>query len=408
MMQLDIDAIRSQFPALARIEGATPVAYLDGPGGTQTPLGVIEAMSTVLTSGVSNLEGGFGASRDADEIVHLGRVAVSDLLGASPAEISFGQNMTSITFAVSRALASTWKPGDAIVTTSLDHDANYTPWIRAAADAGVEVRVAEFDDTTGILDPSAIAEVLDDRVRLVAICLASNSLGTVVDVTSISAMAHEVGALVYVDAVHAAPHRLIDIQKLDCDFLVASAYKFFGPHTGMLFGRLEHLASLDFYKVRPAPSDPPGKMETGTQSFEAIAGVTAAVDYLASLSGPEGNRRKRLGETFRRISEYESNLALRFGKGLATIPEARIHGLPADDTRRVPTFAVSVAGKDPRGLASNLAERGIYTWSGHYYAVNVMDRLGTLEAGGLLRVGFVHYNTEEEVDRVVEALASLA
>ena len=407
-MRLDIEGIRSQFPALDRTQDGTQVAYLDGPGGTQTPLGVIEAMTSVLTNGVSNLEGGFGASRDADEVVHLGRVAVADLLGATPAEISFGQNMTSITFAVSRALASTWKPGDAIVTTSLDHDANYTPWIRAATDAGVEVRVAEFDTATGILEPSAIAEVLDESVRLVAICLCSNSLGTAVDVSSISAMAHEMGALVFVDAVHAAPHRLIDVQDLACDFLVASAYKFFGPHTGMLYGKLEHLASLDFYKVRPAPSDPPGKMETGTQSFEAIAGVTAAVDYLASLSGLDGNRRNRLAETFRLISGHESNLARRFGEGLATIPGARIHGLPADDARRVPTFAVSISDKDPGSLASHLGERGIYTWSGHYYAVNVMDRLGSLDDGGLLRIGFVHYNTEEEVDRVVNALTSLA
>ena len=282
---LDPAAVRSRFPALSRTEGGRPVAYLDGPGGTQVPDTVIDAMSGALRKGVSNLGGGFGASQDADLITSAARLAMADLFNADPSEISFGQNMTSITFAVSRALASSWGSGDAVVVTSLDHDANYTPWVRAAQDAGAQVRVAEFDTSSGTLDPEAVARLLDDQVRVVAVCVASNAIGTVVDVAAIAAAAHEAGALVYLDAVHAGPHRLLDVGAIDCDFLVASAYKFFGPHTGILYGKLDRLADLDFYKVRPAPSDPPDKLETGTQSFESMAGITAAVDYLASLAG---------------------------------------------------------------------------------------------------------------------------
>lgn len=406
-MPLDIDRIRSSFPALQRAQGGKRVAYLDGPGGTQTPASVIEAMSSVLNAGVSNLGGGFGASEAADQIMHDGRSAVADFLQCNPDEVSFGQNMTSITFAVSRALARSWKPGDVVVVTSLDHDANYTPWVRAAADAGVDVRVAEFDPASGRLDPAAIGALVDERVRLVAVCLASNALGTVVDVASISEMAQEVGALVYVDAVHAAPHLRIDVTDLNCDFLVTSAYKFFGPHTGILYGRSELLAALDFYKVRPAPSDPPGKLETGTQSFESVAGVSAAIDYLADLSQSTGTRRQRLDEAFREIRTHEDLLAGRFGQGIESLEGLAIHGLPASSSNRVPTFAVSTERESATAAAAHLSKQGIYTWAGHYYAVNVMDRLGVLDSGGLLRIGFVHYSTMDEVDRVVEELAKL-
>ncbi|HLF43291.1 MAG TPA: cysteine desulfurase-like protein [Acidimicrobiia bacterium] len=408
MTPFDIDSVRAQFPALNRLEGNRPAAYLDGPGGTQVPQQVIDAMSGVLGDGVSNLGGRFGSSDYADLITTEARKAMADMFNAEPNEISFGQNMTSITFAVSRALANTWKPGDAIMVTSLDHDANFTPWVRAATETGVEVRVAEFDPATRELDPSAIGRLLDEKVRLVAICAASNALGTVIDVETIAAMAHESGALVYLDAVHAAPHRLLDVRALDCDFLVASSYKFFGPHTGILYGKLDRLAALDVYKVRPAPSDPPGKMETGTQSFESMAGVTASVDYLASLAGDrEGSRRERLAEANSLIHEHERSLSERFLEGVASLPAVRLYGVPVADRRRVATFAIGVEGHGAEEVAAHMVRAGIYVWSGHYYAVNVMDRLGVLDGGGLVRIGFVHYNTAAEVDRALETLSGL-
>jgi cysteine desulfurase family protein (TIGR01976 family) len=405
-LDLDVEAVRALFPALHRREHGHPVAYLDGPGGTQVPQSVIDAMSAVLSHGVSNLGGGFGASRDGEETMARGREAMADFFGSDPGEISFGQNMTSITFAVSRALSRSWGTGDAIVVTSLDHDANFTPWVRAAEDIGVEVRIAEFDPATGALDPEAVARVLDDRVRLVATCVASNAIGSLVDVEAIARLAHEAGALVYLDAVHAGPHHLVDVPSIDCDFLVASAYKFFGPHTGILYGKLDLLADLDFYKVRPAPSDPPDKLETGTQSFESIAGVTAAVDYLAGLGDGDG-RRARLESGYRRIGAHETNLGQRFIEGVGGIDRVTIHGAPAMNGTRVATFAISVEGMAADDVAARLAAQGIYVWSGHYYALNAIARLGFLDSGGLARIGFVHYNTVAEVDRALEALAAL-
>jgi cysteine desulfurase family protein (TIGR01976 family) len=403
---LDIDAIRARFPALSRRENGMPVAYLDGPGGTQAPKSVIDAMRAVLTEGVSNLGGDFGASQLAEETTRRGREAMADFFNADPREISFGQNMTSITFAVSRALARSWGPGDAIVVTSLDHDANFTPWVRAAEDAGAEVRIAHFDVATGELDPAVVADLLDDRVRLVAACVASNAIGTLVDVKALTTLAHEAGAMVYLDSVHAGPHHLVDVQSIDSDFLVASAYKFFGPHTGILHGKLDRLAEIEFYKVRPAPSDPPDKLETGTQSFESIAGVAAAVEYLAGL-GTGDSRRSRLEDGYRRIRDHERALSTRFIEGVTGLDRVIIHGVPEADDRRVATFALSVAGTSAGEAAERLSEAGLYVWSGHYYALNAMERLGFLETGGLVRIGFVHYNTEGEVDRALEALARL-
>jgi len=401
----DVDAVRSRFPALTRIEKGHPAAYLDGPGGTQVPHEVIEAMAAPLHAGVSNLGGGYGPSDDAVRITADARSAAASLINADAGEISFGQNMTSLTFAMSRALAATWSTGDAIVVTNLDHDANHTPWVMAARDVGVDVRLAEFDSATGLLEPEAVAETLDDRVRLVAVCLASNAIGTVVDVATITRAAHEVGALVYVDAVHAGPHRLIDVMALDCDFLTASAYKFFGPHIGMLYGKREHLASLEAYKVRPAPSDPPGKWETGTQSFESLAGFTAAVDYVASLGAGLG--RASIESAFARIAGHERFLGSRFIDGIAEMGHVRLHGVPTMSETRVATFAIAVEGRHPDAVAAHMIEHGIYVWSGHYYAVNAMERLGVLDSGGLVRIGFVHYNTAEEVDRVLEVLSGL-
>jgi len=311
--------------------------------------------------------------------------------------------MTSLTFAMSRALARTWESGDSIVLTSLDHDANFTPWDMAADDSGVYVRVAEFDPATALLEPESVVDLIDDTTRLVAVCLASNALGTVVDVASIASAAHEAGALVYVDAVHAAPHRLLDVEALGCDFLVASSYKFYGPHTGVLFGRSEQLAALDAYRVRPAPSDGPGKWETGTQSFESLAGVTAAVGHIASLG--DGDGRDALVSAFEAVKAHERSLGQRFLDGISGLDRVTLYGVPEMEDRRVTTFAVAVGDSTPREVAAELARKGIYVWAGHYYAVNVMDRLG--QPDGLVRIGFCHYNTPEEVDRALDALAAL-
>lgn len=399
----DLTDVRNRFPALARTENGFPVAYLDGPGGTQAPQTVLDAISGTLSKGVSNLGGDFGASLDAERVSAGARSAIARLFNASPEEIVFGQNMTSLTFSVSRALARTWESGESIVLTSLDHDANFTPWDMAADDAGVHVRVAEFDPQTGILDASAIIDLIDDSTRLVAVCLAANSLGSVVDVAAIAAAAHEAGALIYVDAVHAAPHKLIDVRALDCDFLVASSYKFYGPHTGALFGRSELLASLDAYKVRPSPSVGPEKWETGTQSFESLAGVSAAVDHIASLG--HGDGREAIVSAFEAISAHEKSLGKKFLDGISEMGNVTLYGVPVIDDRRVTTFAVDVDGSSPEEVAAEMARNGIYVWAGHYYAVNVMDRLGRPD--GLVRIGYCHYNTADEVDRTLEVLAGL-
>jgi cysteine desulfurase family protein (TIGR01976 family) len=402
----DVEEVRSRFPALARDEKGRPVAYLDGPGGTQVPQAVIEAMSSTLSEGVSNLGGGFGASDEAVRITAEARQAVAELFNGEPSGVVFGQNMTSLTFAMSRAIANSWSEGDTVVLTSLDHDANFTPWQRVASERGVEVRVAELEPGTGLLPVDAVTGLLDHSVRLVAIPFASNALGTVVDVAAICAAAQEVGALTYVDAVHASPHRLIDVASFGCDYLAASSYKFFGPHTGMVYGRPEHLASLEAYKVRPAPSDPPGKWETGTQSFESLAGVTAAVGHIASFG--EGGGRRSIETAMARMAVHERAVGKHFLDGIAPMGHVRLYGPPEMDEHRVATFALAVEGRHPDEVAARMAEHGVYVWSGHYYAVNAMDRLGLLDEGGLVRVGFVHYNTVDEADRALEVLDALA
>jgi len=408
MTELDISAVRSRFPALSRAEGGRPVAYLDGPGGTQVPAEVIEAMAGRLRVGTSNIGGAFGASREADSVVAAAREAVADLLGGRPEEVAFGQNMTSLTFAVSRALARSWGPGDEVVVTRLDHDANVAPWRRAAADRGAAVRLVDFDPADGTLDLAHLERVMGPHTRLLAVTAASNALGTVPPVRRAADLAHAAGALVYVDAVHYAPHRLVDVAALGADFLACSAYKFFGPHTGVLWGREALLEALEAYKVVPAPDSGPGKWETGTQSFESLAGVAAAVDYLASL-GAGGIRRERLAAAYAVIREHEEALARRFLAGVAALSHVRLYGL-AEPTRlgeRTATFALEVAGLSPEEASRRLGNQGLHTWSGDYYAVGVMEHLGVASRGGLLRIGFVHYNTAEEVDRVLAALAGL-
>ena len=405
-MSFDVAQIRRQFPALSRQHDGRDVAWLDGPAGTQVPSGVIEATSTLLRDGVSNHGGDFAASRHGEALTDAARCAAADLLNASPDEIVFGQNMTSLTFATSRAIAREWRPGDRIIVTTLDHDANVTPWSEAARDAGADVVFVEFDSATGLLDPDAVIDAMDERTRLVAVTAASNALGSVTDLAPIIAAARQVGALTYVDAVHFSAHRLSNVALLQPDFLVASAYKFFGPHTGILYGRREHLEGFTPYKARPAPDTAPDRWETGTQSFESLVAVTAAVEHLASL-GEGVSRRSRLESAFAAIRTHEEGLSTRFLSGVAEMPSVRLYGPSEVGEQRVATFAVDVVGMSPQTVAAEMGRRGIYVWDGHYYAIGVMEQLGLMDSGGLVRIGFVHYNTTSEVDRVLEVLEIL-
>jgi cysteine desulfurase family protein (TIGR01976 family) len=395
---LDVEELRNEFPAFAR-----SLIYLDGPAGTQTPRRVIEAVSEAMGSSMSNVGGDFTSSHISSDLVNRARQAGADLTGGIPEEIVFGANMTSLTFALSRALAEEWRQGDRIVLSALDHDANITPWVLAARPRGVEVAYAELKDDSS-LDLDHLDSLLDERTRLVAVTGCSNAFGTLVDVARVAASAARVGALSYVDAVHLAPHSYIDIEAIGCDFLVCSAYKFFGPHLGILWGRRSHLARLPAFKVRPAPDLGPARWETGTPPLELLAGFIAAVDYLASL-GWGGDRRGALESAFREIREQEAQLGERF---LAGLPGGvKVIGAPTMEGR-VSTFALDVAGVPAPEASKRLAEMGIATWAGHYYAIEPMRRLGFLEQGGLVRIGFLHVNTATEVDAVLKSLAEIA
>ncbi|MCC6604095.1 MAG: cysteine desulfurase-like protein [Anaerolineae bacterium] len=402
--------LRAQFPALQLEVGGKTAVFLDGPGGTQVPHSVIDAMSGYLRHGGSNAGGPFFTSRYTDDVTHAARLAMMDLYNARrPEEIVFGQNMTSLNFSLSRALARTWQPGDEIIVTRLDHDANISPWLLAAEDRGVTVRWLDFDPTDCTLRLDTLPELLNDKTRLLALTYASNAVGSISDVRRAAQLAHAAEALLLIDSVHFAPHGLIDVQALDCDFLISSAYKYFGPHTGILYGKYELLDGLLAYKVRPAPGKPAGKWETGTQSFESLAGVTAAVNYLATLGGETGTRRERLVRAMQHTKAYEMSLSQRFLRGAAQVPGLRVFGITDVERldERTPTFAVSLDGIAPEVVATRLGEQGIFVWHGHYYAVAVMERLGLLAQGGLVRIGFVHYNTAAEVDQVLAALAGL-
>jgi cysteine desulfurase family protein (TIGR01976 family) len=403
--------LRAQFPALQQEVNGQTAAFLDGPGGTQVSQGVIDAMSGYLARGSSNLGGPFLTSRQTVETVDAARQAMMDFLNARrPEEIAFGQNMTSLTFAVSRAISRSWQPGDEIILTRLDHDANISPWLMAAEDRGVVVRWLDLDPADCTLKIDLLPGMLNERTRLVAVTYASNAVGSIPDVKQVTQLAHQVGALVYVDSVHYAPHGPIDVQDLDCDFLVSSPYKYFGPHTGVLYGKHDLLNDLLAYKVRPAPEKPPGKWETGTQSFESLAGVSAAINYLADIGSAGNDRRQQIVQAMNRIKQYESTLSEQFLRGAVSVPGLRVYGITDIENldKRTPTFAISLEGYTPQEVATYLGDRGLFVWHGHYYAIAVMDRLGLLDRGGLVRIGFVHYNTMGEVNRVLGALSDLA
>lgn len=411
-MPLDVDNIRSRFPALSRTINGNPAVYLDGPAGSQVPNMVIDAVAGYLRDTNANHGGAFATSRESDAILDSARSNLATLLGAGDAdEIVFGANMTTLTFSLSRSLSNTWKPGDEVLVTRLDHDANVTPWVLAARDAGATVRHVDIHREDCTLDLEDFESKLSDRTRLVALGYASNGVGTINPVAHITRAAHDAGALVFVDAVHYAPHGLIDVQALDCDFLACSAYKFFGSHVGILWGRRELLDELPAYKVRPAPAASPEKWMTGTQNHEGIAGTAAAVDYLASLgrdAAAEVNLRAALSSAFTAIREAEQQTCRQLIAGLHERPDIEIFGVTDSDRfeERVPTVSFVHARHTPQQVAEFLASRGIFVWSGNHYALPLTEALG-LEPDGTVRVGLLHYNTSEEVERLLAALDEL-
>lgn len=408
-----------------RSDGNQAPVFLDGPGGTQVPQQVIDALTHYLIHANANVGGAFQTSVRSDEIIRGAHQAVADLLNApSPDEIIFGPNMTALTFHLSRSFAQRLQPGDEVLVTRMDHDANIRPWMLAARDAGARATFVDLRPEDCTLDMEDLKAKLHPRVKLLAVTCASNVVGTINDVRQLCALAHEVGAWVYLDAVHYAAHGPVDVEAWDCDFLACSAYKFFGPHVGILWGRRALLEELPAYKVRPAPDSLPGRWMTGTQNHEGLAGVTAAIDYLAAIAdvepAPESiPRRQQLLASMTTIQAHEITLARRLLAGLAARPHFRVWGITAEDNLawRVPTVAITSSRHSSTHIARHLAEREIYAWAGHMYAIELAERLGVLSSpaddsaekskDGFVRLGLVHYNTHEEVERLLAALDEL-
>ena len=392
---LDVPALRSLFPALA-----SDAAFFDGPGGSQVPRSVIDAIAGCLRDANANLGGAFATSRAADELLGRARLAAADFTGGQPEGIAFGANMTTLNFQLAHAVARTMSPGDEIVVTALDHDANVSPWLVVAADHDLVVRTAPLRVEDMTLDIDALEDLIGERTRVVAFTLASNAVGSIPDAGRIAAAAHGAGALAWADGVHMAPHRRLRARELGLDVVLCSPYKFFGPHLGIAAIRPDLAASLPADRVRPSAEDPPGhRFETGTQSHEAIAGALAAVEYLRAL----GDRDLDAG--FSLIEEHETKLTARF---LSAIPDGvELYGIRTPEGR-TPTFCFNIEGRHPRHVAELLAERDIYVWDGDYYALEPIRALGLADSGGAVRAGFLHYTTEEEVDRLLEALTDLA
>ena len=412
MATFDIDWVRSQFPALAVKVNGYPAAFFDGPGGTQVPQRVIDAISKYLATSNANTHGAFATSQRSDEVIAAAHKAMANLLGCDPEEIVFGPNMTTLTFVLSRAVGRDLAPGDEIIVTRLDHDGNVSPWT-ALEERGCVIRWVDVHPADCTLDLEELRRSVTPRTRVVAVGYASNSVGTINDVEEVVRLAHEAGAIAYIDAVHYAPHGPIDVRSLDCDFLVCSPYKFFGPHSGVLYGKRENLLRLRPYKVRPASEGLPGRWETGTQNHEGMAGVSAAVEYLAELGRRHNphvqGQRAALLSAYDALRVYERSLLEQLVPALLEIPGLTFYGITefARFHERVPTVAVRIAGRSPRELAAYLGERGMFTWDGNYYALNLSERLGVEPAGGMLRIGLVHYNTAEEVNRLIDALREL-
>jgi cysteine desulfurase family protein (TIGR01976 family) len=418
IMMLHMDTIRAHFPALA--SGAI---FFDNPGGTQVAQETLQRMQEYLLNTNANHGGAFATSRASDATVAEARQAVADFLNAArPEEIIFGQNMTSLTLHISRSLARTLQPGDELVVTRLDHDANVAPWLLIAEDRGCTVRWVDIHPEDCTLNMQDLERQITPRTRIVAVGYASNAVGTINDVQRVVQLAHAVGALCYIDAVQQAPHKPIDVQELDCDFLACSAYKFFGPHTGILYGKYALLERLTAYKVRPSGQLPPDKFETGTQSFESISGILGTLEYLAwvgttfgsEFTGPYKNqysgRALALKQGMSAIATYELEINKALTAGLASVPGLHLYGITDTERlhQRVSTFSFTLQGHTPRAVAESLAREQIYVWDGNFYALPVTERLGLEEHGGLVRVGLTHYNTHEEIQSLIAALQRLA
>jgi cysteine desulfurase family protein (TIGR01976 family) len=409
---INLPWIRAQFPSLMQTVNGNPSVFLDGPGGTQVPQSVIDAMSGYLKTNNANTHGAYATSRRTDEMITSARAAMADFLNCDSDEIVFGQNMTTLTYAISRSIGRGLRPGEEIVLTYLDHDANISPW-RALEERGVSVRFVEINREDCTLDMTDLVRKLTKRTKLVAVGYASNAVGTINDVREITRLAHQMGALTYIDAVHYAPHAAIDVRALDCDFLVCSTYKFFGPHMGVLYGKREHLKRLAPYKVRANTDEIPNCWEWGTLNHECIAGIGACVDYIASIGRqvePEvSSRRQAVLAAYAAIREHEHRLMRALMAGLMLIPSLRVYGITdaRQFDRRCPTVALRVFGHAPGELAEMLGERGFFTWNGNFYALSLTEKLGVEKDGGFLRIGLAHYNTDEEVSRLLSALREI-
>ena len=402
---ISIQEIRSHFPSLTRTHNGYPVAYFDGPGGTQVPQTVVDAMSDYLINHNANTHWDYPTSAETDEIIELSRLAIGDFLNCAADEVMFGANMTSLTFHVSRALGERWGAGDEIVVTELDHHANIAPWKRMEGERGVTVHQARMVPERGVLDWDDLEKLVNKRTKLIAIGAASNALGTVNDLARARELARGRGALLFVDAVHFAPHSLVDVRSMDCDFLVCSPYKFYGPHQGALYGRKELLESLNFPKLEPSPDSAPERGETGTQNHEGIAGSAAAVNMIASF-GQGGSRRAKLESAFADIHARGEELFERLWRGLSAINGIRIFGLPPGD-KRTPTLSFVVDGVHSDKVAQHLAARGVFVSHGDFYAKTVVDRLGVRDIGGLVRAGCACYTTEDEIDRLIDGVKEI-
>jgi len=411
--KLDVAWVRAQFPSLQLQVQGRPAAFMDGPAGTQVPRQVIQAIENYFVSANANTCGAFETSRRNDSMIAATRIAMADFFNCHPSEVVFGQNMTTITFALARAIARELKAGDEIMVTTLDHDANVAPW-RALEEKGVVIRQVDIREEDCTLDLEDLQGRITPKTKVVAVGYASNIVGTINPIAEITKLAHAAGALMFVDAVHYAPHGLIDVKALDCDFLVCSPYKFFGPHMGTLYGKRAHLQRFKSYKVRPATDAIPDCWETGTQVQELIAGIGAAVDYIAGLGGhcdvTAKNRREALHAAYRATVPYERTLLTRLLEGLQTIRGVKVYGIiePRRFGERCSTISLRLGEHHPTQIAKFLGDRGIFTWDGNFYALNLSERLGVESKGGVLRIGLVHYNTAEEVDRLLSALQEFA
>jgi cysteine desulfurase family protein (TIGR01976 family) len=450
MEPLDLKWIRAQFPALTQTINGQPAVFFDGPGGTQLPGSVLDAMSDYLVGSNANAHGAFATSVRTDALIASARAAIADFLGCSSDEVVFGANMTTLTFALSRAIARQLQPGDEIIVTRLDHYANVSPW-QALEERGVVIRTVDINVTNCTLDMSDLQQQINHRTRLVAVGFASNAVGTINDIAEVVRLAHGVGALVFVDAVHYAPHASIDVRALDCDFLTCSAYKFFGPHVGILYGKREHLTRLQPYKVQPAPEEVPSRWETGTLNHEGLAGLVATINYLAKLGchvspsvdsellsavikadkeilqafqcprfstsayqpthlpgSAYPSRRAALVVAMSAIQLYEKELSQKLISGLLKIPGLTFYGISDRVAWRTPTVAIRLVGQTPYNIAKALGDRGIFTWHGNFYALGLSEKLGVEVSGGFLRIGLVHYNTVEEINHLLQALKEIA